>query len=85
MAYEPGENYIGLKAEEYAALQEFQNGALNSFLASNFTPVNGGAFYIFNGDEWAFYQTLDQYDVDPGIYGTYFVYLKSTWAVAPGI
>ena len=84
MAYEPGE-YVGLFASEYQALHALGNEAINAFLESSFTPVNGGAYYIFNGDELLFFDMLEGYGIAPGTYGTFFVYLKSTWNVASGI
>ena len=81
MAYVPGTNYIGLTALEYQQLQGMGNQQINDFLTANFSTVPGEDFYLFNGDEWEFYILLDQFDFEPGQYGTFFAYLNSTWLV----
>lgn len=79
MSYVVGETYVGMTAEDYDAAIAGGNETLNAWLEENLTPVAGGAYYIFNGDEMEFIEALEPYGAAD--YANYFAFLGSTWSV----
>lgn len=83
MAFTPGEEYEGLTKAQYDYLKDL-SPELGEFLRDNFTPVAGGLYYIFIGEDTAeFLEMLEMEEgLDPDIYGLgYFLYNYSTWSV----
>lgn len=78
MGYEVGGNYVGLTADDYVALMDAADGntALSDWLSSNtFTSVQGGEFYIYDGDDD---MGLLDFASEIGIDVSYFTYLSSS-------
>ena len=81
MAYTPGEQYDGLLASEYNTLMGLNNAEITAFLQQNFSPVNDGAYYVYSGDQMAFFALLEAYDLQDTYDFSTFLYLYSTWSV----
>ncbi len=79
MSYVVGETYVGMTAEDYNTVIDGGNATLNEWLEANMSPVAGGAYYIYNGDEMAFIEALEPYGAAD--YANYFAFLGSTWSV----
>ena len=77
-----GTLYVGFTAEDYDALTSID--AIAAYLTGKVTKITieGEDFYIFNGDESYLIELTEDTDIEYELRG--FVYLKSTWSLAPG-
>lgn len=78
MEFEFGELYSGFFASDYETIVA-DNEALAEWIEENMVQVAGGAYYVFNGDQFELMELFELYGLTDFV--TTFVYLRSTWQI----
>ena len=79
MGFEPGKDYAGLTAADYAFIVSQGIDEINEWLEDNMLPVQNGAYYVYEGDQFEMIEQLEFYDFQG--YVNFFIYLRSTWQI----